>query len=113
MTAKPEASRDYRKLEACDTRLSKLLALGPPPVYYFAVAQPPETIAPMTILAAAPAPPTETQRASSPQADRHSSIRATYQKISSNIGKVMRGQAGSTRKLLAALASGGHVLLED
>ncbi|HWX22790.1 MAG TPA: MoxR family ATPase [Candidatus Binatia bacterium] len=25
----------------------------------------------------------------------------------------MRGQAGSTRKLLAALASGGHVLLED
>jgi MoxR-like ATPase len=25
----------------------------------------------------------------------------------------MRGQAGATRQLLAALASGGHVLLED
>src|SRR5207249_11834822 len=33
--------------------------------------------------------------------------------IASNIAKVMQGQAASTRKLLAALASGGHVLLED
>jgi MoxR-like ATPase len=39
--------------------------------------------------------------------------RATYRKIADNIAKVMRGQAGATRKLLAALASGGHVLLED
>ncbi len=39
--------------------------------------------------------------------------RGTYRKIADNIAKVMRGQAASTRQLLAALASGGHVLLED
>ena len=39
--------------------------------------------------------------------------REVYQRIAGNIAKVMRGQAGSTRMLLAALASGGHVLLED
>jgi MoxR-like ATPase len=39
--------------------------------------------------------------------------RETYRKIADNISKVMRGQAGPTRQLLAALASGGHVLLED
>ena len=39
--------------------------------------------------------------------------REVYGRISDNIAKVMQGQAGSTRKLLAALASGGHVLLED
>ena len=39
--------------------------------------------------------------------------RAVFEKIEANIAKIMRGQAGSTRKLLAALASGGHVLLED
>ena len=39
--------------------------------------------------------------------------REVYQKIAGNIARVMRGQAESTRKLLAALASGGHVLLED
>ncbi len=33
--------------------------------------------------------------------------------ISSNIEKVMRGQASAIRMLLAAFASGGHVLLED
>jgi MoxR-like ATPase len=43
----------------------------------------------------------------------HQATRAVYEKIADNIGKVMRGQAASTRKLLAALASGGHVLLED
>src|ERR1041385_3025337 len=49
----------------------------------------------------------------------HSSVPASlnareiYQKIASNIAKVMQGQASSTRMLLAALASGGHVLLED
>jgi MoxR-like ATPase len=39
--------------------------------------------------------------------------RRTYRAITENIGQVMRGQAASTRNLLAALASGGHVLLED
>src|SRR5436309_16054309 len=39
--------------------------------------------------------------------------REVYQKITANIALIMQGQAGSTRKLLAALASGGHVLLED
>ena len=34
-------------------------------------------------------------------------------KIFSNIEKVMKGQHSSIRKLLAAFASGGHVLLED
>ena len=39
--------------------------------------------------------------------------RETYEKIAGNIARVMQGQSGATRKLLAALASGGHVLLED
>jgi MoxR-like ATPase len=39
--------------------------------------------------------------------------RETYRKISDNIAKIMRGQGGATRHLLAALAAGGHVLLED
>jgi len=39
--------------------------------------------------------------------------RATHQKIAGNISKIMRGQADATRQLLAALAAGGHVLLED
>jgi MoxR-like ATPase len=39
--------------------------------------------------------------------------RNIYQKISASIGSIMRGQTVSTRRLLAALASGGHVLLED
>jgi len=37
----------------------------------------------------------------------------TYSRIQSNIGKVMRGQSEAIRKLLAAFAAGGHVLLED
>jgi MoxR-like ATPase len=41
------------------------------------------------------------------------SARETYQKIAGNISKVMRGQAAATRHLLAAMAAGGHVLLED
>lgn len=36
-----------------------------------------------------------------------------YQKIVENIKKVMRGQSAAIRRLLAAFASGGHVLLED
>ena len=43
----------------------------------------------------------------------HQDARAVYQRIAANIARIMRGQASSTRKLLAALASGGHVLLED
>jgi MoxR-like ATPase len=39
--------------------------------------------------------------------------RDTYKKIAANISKIMRGQADATRHLLAALAAGGHVLLED
>ena len=39
--------------------------------------------------------------------------RDIYQRIAANIATIMQGQAGSTRKLLAALASGGHLLLED
>jgi len=34
-------------------------------------------------------------------------------RVANNIEKVMRGQTGSIRKLLAAFATGGHVLLED
>jgi len=43
----------------------------------------------------------------------HYAAREVYQRIATNIARIMRGQAGSTRRLLAALASGGHVLLED
>jgi len=39
--------------------------------------------------------------------------RETYRHISNNIAKIMRGQGAATRHLLAALAAGGHVLLED
>jgi MoxR-like ATPase len=39
--------------------------------------------------------------------------RETYRKIAANISRIMRGQAAATRHLLAAMASGGHVLLED
>src|ERR1041385_7715386 len=38
---------------------------------------------------------------------------ATYHALLANIGRVMQGQHAGLRKLLAALASGGHVLLED
>jgi len=39
--------------------------------------------------------------------------REVFHKIAANISRVMQGQSVATRKLLAALASGGHVLLED
>jgi len=39
--------------------------------------------------------------------------RTTYRNIAANISKIIRGQDGATRHLLAALAAGGHVLLED
>lgn len=37
----------------------------------------------------------------------------TFKKITANIEKVMKGQSGSIRKMLAGFISGGHVLLED
>jgi MoxR-like ATPase len=37
----------------------------------------------------------------------------TFRKLAASIETVMRGQAAAVRKLLAAFASGGHVLLED
>jgi MoxR-like ATPase len=43
----------------------------------------------------------------------HQAAREVYQRITANIARIMRGQAASTRKLMAAFASGGHVLLED
>src|SRR5581483_9160156 len=46
-------------------------------------------------------------------ANHHQAGREVYQKITANIARIMQGQAKATRKLLAALASGGHVLLED
>ena len=33
--------------------------------------------------------------------------------VSDNIAQVIKGQRGNVRKLLAAFATGGHVLLED
>jgi len=36
-----------------------------------------------------------------------------FQKLTQNLEMVMRGQSATIRKLLAAFASGGHVLLED
>ncbi|MEL7333608.1 MAG: MoxR family ATPase [Cyanobacteria bacterium J06560_2] len=36
-----------------------------------------------------------------------------YQRLFDNIQQVVKGQQGAIRKLLAAFASGGHVLLED
>jgi MoxR-like ATPase len=36
-----------------------------------------------------------------------------FEKLAQNVETVMRGQSGAIRRLLAAFASGGHVLLED
>jgi MoxR-like ATPase len=38
---------------------------------------------------------------------------ALFQRIGANIERVMRGSHATVRKLLAAFASGGHVLIED
>ena len=58
-------------------------------------------------------PPKETTATHSARTSAPPGAREIYQKIGSNIARVMQGQAASTRMLLAALASGGHVLLED
>lgn len=39
--------------------------------------------------------------------------RGVYQRVAANIQSIMRGQSVAIRRLIAALASGGHVLLED
>src|SRR6187402_2242842 len=39
--------------------------------------------------------------------------REVYQKLLANIERVIQGQTGALRMVLAALASDGHVLLED
>jgi MoxR-like ATPase len=39
--------------------------------------------------------------------------RQTFEAVAGNIARVMKGQSTAIRKLLAAFASGGHVLLED
>ncbi len=39
--------------------------------------------------------------------------REIYQRLHHNIERVVKGQSGAIRMLLAAFASGGHVLLED
>lgn len=36
-----------------------------------------------------------------------------YQRLTTHLEKVIKGQSGAIKKLLAAFASGGHVLLED
>ena len=41
------------------------------------------------------------------------SARSVFQKLHSNIEKVIQGQSRAVRNVLAALASDGHVLLED
>ena len=41
------------------------------------------------------------------------SAQDTYRKVFDNIEKVIKGQSGAIRKLLAAFFCGGHVLLED
>jgi MoxR-like ATPase len=45
--------------------------------------------------------------------DNHAAARDVYRRITTNIETVMKGQSAAIRKLLAAFASGGHVLLED
>jgi MoxR-like ATPase len=46
-------------------------------------------------------------------ANNRTSGQAIYQKVYDNIQQVMKGQSIAIRNLLAAFASGGHVLLED
>src|SRR6267142_182036 len=65
-----------------------------------------------TTLAAVP-PPKDFTASHSAKSVAATTAREIYQKITDNIARVMQGQAVATRKLLAALASGGHVLLED
>lgn len=45
--------------------------------------------------------------------DAFHTARATLQRLSANLQRIMRGQEPAIRKVLAAFAAGGHVLLED
>src|SRR5258706_13041881 len=38
---------------------------------------------------------------------------SVFESVAANVGRVIRGQQPALRKLLAAFATGGHVLLED
>jgi MoxR-like ATPase len=60
-----------------------------------------------------PVSPAESSGSRSRAAVDFAAARGVYARITANIARVMQGQAGSARRLLAALASGGHVLLED
>jgi len=73
--------------------------------------EPVETISP--VVSAAPFAASRFVATGRTNTPKHQAAFDVYQKIAVNIGKVMQGQADSTRKLLAALASGGHVLLDD
>src|SRR5437667_10747787 len=73
--------------------------------------EPVETISP--VVSAAPFAASRFVATGRTNTATHQAAYDVYQKIALNIGKVMQGQADSTRKLLAALASGGHVLLDD
>jgi len=44
---------------------------------------------------------------------KNGTLQDTYAQIAENIERVMRGQSGSIRMMLAGFVSGGHVLLED
>jgi MoxR-like ATPase len=44
---------------------------------------------------------------------RDGASRQSFEAVAGNIARVMKGQSAAVRTLLAALASGGHVLLED
>ena len=50
---------------------------------------------------------------SNPPPSDLAAARVTYHTIANNIARVIHGQTDPIRQLLAALASGGHVLLED
>src|SRR6266704_1764958 len=73
--------------------------------------EPVETISP--VVSAAPFAASRFVATGRTNTPTHQAAYDVYQKIAVNIGKVMQGQADATRKLLAAMASGGHVLLED
>jgi MoxR-like ATPase len=57
-----------------------------------------------------PALPTQSGMAGTPGLAQPQDV---YRRLLANIERVIHGQRGGLRKLLAALASGGHVLLED
>jgi MoxR-like ATPase len=70
-----------------------------------------QTIAPAAVTALVSRVLAEAEEAKAPVSQN--AAREVYRGIAANIARVMQGQAPATRKLLAALASGSHVLLED